>query len=135
MNTLICMVGFPRSGKSSWAKEQGLPIVSPDSLRKVLYGQRFWQPGEKMVWTVAHYMVRALFDAGTETIILDATNLSRNERDQWKSSQWETKFKHISTSEEVCKQRAIETDMADLIPVIERMAMYFESLEEDEGLL
>ncbi len=33
MNRLILTVGLPRSGKTTWALEQGWPIVNPDSIR------------------------------------------------------------------------------------------------------
>src|SRR5690554_6874569 len=30
---LICTVGLPRSGKTTWARKQSYPIVNPDSIR------------------------------------------------------------------------------------------------------
>ena len=132
MKTLICMVGLPRSGKSTWARKQGFPIVNPDAVRLTLYGQRFWKPGEKMVWAVVDQMVRALFLAGNETIILDATCCLRWQRDQWQSDEWKTVFKVIDTDAATCTFRAGETNQPDLVEVIERYKEEFEPLEEDE---
>jgi len=78
--------------------------------------------------------VRALFLGGNDTIILDATNTTRAQRDQWKSDDWETSFFDglACVSAEICKGRAIENEMPDLISVIEKMAGDFEPLEDDE---
>ena len=83
--TLIAMVGLPRSGKSTWAKKAGHPIVSPDAIRLALHGQRFISEAEPFVWAIAKAMVRALFLAGHSAVILDATNNTRKRRDEWKS--------------------------------------------------
>ena len=46
---LLATVGLPRSGKSTWAKEQGFPIVSPDAIDTMFALQ---QAGHKIIlWT------------------------------------------------------------------------------------
>ena len=132
MKTLICTMGLPRSGKSTWVREQNVPIVNPDAIRLATHGQRFWGPGEKQVWATAHVMVRALFGAGHETVILDATNTSRKQRDQWQSDEWTTVFHHVDTNQAICESRALYDEMPDLIDVIGRMVDEFEPLEDDE---
>ena len=134
MKTLICTMGLPRSGKGTWARKQGFTIVNPDSFRLTIYGQRYWGPGEKLVWATVFACVKALFMGGNDTIILDATNTTRAQRDQWQSDDWETYFYDglACVSAETCKTRAIANGMPDLIPVIERMAGDFEPLEDDE---
>jgi predicted kinase len=132
MNTLILLVGLPRSGKTTWAKEQGFPIVNPDSIRLAIHGQRFVSVAEPFVWAVAKTMVRALFLAGHTTVILDATNTTRKRRDEWKSDDCETRFMQISTAESICISRANEMGDTEIVPVIERMARQFEALEVDE---
>lgn len=130
--TLICTMGFPRCGKSTWAKKQGFPIVEPDAVRLELYNQKYWGPGERMVWSVVDLMVRALFRAGNGTVILDATNIQRWQRDQWQSDKWETVFHYIDTGVDTCTVRAYRNDLSDLVEVIERMEQEFEPLGEDE---
>ncbi|GAF94425.1 unnamed protein product, partial [marine sediment metagenome] len=61
---LILTVGLPRSGKTTWARKQGIPMVNPDSIRLALHGKAFIEEAEPMIWTIAKYMVRALFIAG-----------------------------------------------------------------------
>jgi len=134
MKTLICTVGLPRSGKSTWAQGQNVPVVNPDSIRLALYGRQYWAPAEKMVWALADVMVKALFMAGHDKVILDATNTTRAQRDQWRSTEWQTCFHRVLPfmSVELCKTRAISSNQPDLIPVIEKMAAEFESLGDDE---
>lgn len=123
--TLILTVGLPRSGKSTWAREQGLPIVNPDSIRLALHGEPFLERAEPMVWVVANIMVTALFEAGHDKVIVDATNTTVKRRDFWKNSLWTIEYKIFHTSVEECVQRATFTEKLYLIPVIERMAAEF----------
>jgi len=130
--TLICTVGLPRSGKSTWAKEQGVPIVNPDSIRLAVYGQAYWAPGEKMVWAIVEIMVKSLFSAGCSIVILDATGTIYEHRLQWQSEDWDTFFKVFDTDLETCIDRAIADNRQDLIPIIQRMAENYEPLFLDE---
>ena len=121
-NILICTVGLPRSGKSTWAKRQGLPIVNKDSLRYAIYGQRFWAPGEHLIRSHALIMVRSLFMAGHNCVILDECNASINARLDWidegsKSEfiRWITKFKIFDTSPDICKKRASDDRLREVI--------------------
>lgn len=123
---LILTVGLPRSGKSTWAKAQGHPIVSPDSIRLALHGLRFKKEAEPMVWAIAKYMVHSLFLAGHNTVILDSTNTTNKRRDEWASELWERQFQVIDTSATVCIERANSEGDKEIIPVIERMGKQFE---------
>lgn len=130
--TLIMTVGFPRSGKSTWARQQGHPIVCPDAIRLALHGQ-VWQPlAEGFVWAITKVMVRALFISGHTTVILDSTNITEHRRNEWRSQSWKRHFHIVDTSKEVCLQRAEETDQAYLIPVIETMAAEYEPPQNHE---
>lgn len=133
MKTLILMVGLPRSGKSTWAKQSGFPIVSPDAIRLSIHGEAFNSKAEPWVWVTAKVMVSSLFEAGHNIVVLDATNTSRKRRDEWISDKWETRFKSIDISKEVCMDRAKDGGREDLLPVIERMVEFFEPLEVDEA--
>jgi predicted kinase len=85
-----------------------------------------------MVWALLPLMVKALFEAGNDTVILDATNVTRWERDQWQSDQWETVFHFIDTDSATCAARALITDQPDVVEAIDRKVEEFEPLEEDE---
>ncbi len=134
MKELILTVGLPRSGKSTWAQTTGFPMVNPDSIRLALHGQAFQPEAEPMVWTMARYMVRSLFLAGHDRVVLDATNVTKRRRQEWMSSEWATKFKEFNASKEVCTQRAIDNNQQCLVPVIERMAKQMEPLTSDERI-
>lgn len=128
--TLVLTVGLPRCGKTTWAQTKGCPIVSPDAIRLALHGAAFISDAEAMVWAIAKYMVKSLFLAGHTMVILDATSTTRVRRDEWRSDSWQRRYKVFSTSIEECKRRAQETPA--LLPVIDRMAVQFEPLSEEE---
>lgn len=130
--TLICTVGLPRSGKTWWAREQKCPIVNPDSIRLALHGLRYIQLAEPFVWAIAMVMVRALFLAGHEKVVVDATNTTRKRREAWKSGGWATEYIGIPAGEQTCIQRAKDENDEEIIPVIERMAEQFEPIGSDE---
>jgi len=129
--TLVCLVGLPRSGKSTWAIKQGYPIVNPDSVRLAIYGQRFIAQAEPFVWATTKAMVRALFLTGHNVVILDATNTTHKRRIEWVSLEWTTYFKLIDTPKEVCIERAQAEGDTEIVSVIERMAEQFEPLGDD----
>ncbi len=128
--TLILTIGLPRSGKSTWAREQGHPIVSPDAIRLGLHGDA-WNPlSEGFVWAIAKVMVRALFIAGHDTVILDSTNNTVHRRTEWKSKSWKRGYEIFFTPKDICLERAVATDQEHLVPVIEKMASEHESLDK-----
>ena len=131
-NKLILTVGLPRSGKSTWAQQSPHPIVSPDAVRLAMHGQAFVKEAEELVWAMTKIMVRSLFLAGCETVILDATNINRKRREIWKSDLWDREYVEFTTSSEECIQRARDGGREDLIPIIEGMAERQEPIEDDE---
>lgn len=132
----ICMMGLPRSGKTTLARKLSeklnAPIVNRDSIRLALHGQRFVPVAEPMVKAISGIMVNALFKAGHATVIIDETNVRRSTRDFWKGIQPNIRFLHVSTSEEECLARARSMNDEEIQPVIHRMAAEFEPLEADE---
>jgi predicted kinase len=143
MKTLICTVGLPRSGKSTWANEQGFPIICPDAIRLGMHGQRYLPQAEDLVWTFTFTMVRAIFLAGHNIAILDATSLTlwaRNEirrqlamYEVFTDELADARFKVFDTPKEVCIERANNT-FPDLVKVIERMSKHIDPLKETEYL-
>ena len=139
---LICTVGLPRSGKSTWAKkmreEKGWPTVNPDAVRYALHGQRYAARAEPMVWAIVTVMIRSLFIAGHKIVVLDATGNTRKRRDSMAGDDWVLYYKVIDTSKDVCLERARNLkNGADeiIIPVIERMAEQHEPLQDDERIV
>lgn len=136
MKTLIMTVGLPRSGKSTFAADnRNIPCVNADSIRLALHGQPFIGLAEPFVWAIAKTMVRSLFIAGHDVVILDATNITRKRRDEWKSSAWLRFFIELVRSEDDCIQQAYEDGYGEqhgLIDAIRRMAEEYEPLTSEE---
>lgn len=134
--TLLCMHGLPRSGKSTIARELSkdlrAPIVNQDAIRLALHGHAYESVAEPMVKVLADYMIRALFGAGHDIVICDETHYSRAARDHRKRGPWRTVFYEVPTSIEVCRERAIATNQAYLLPVLDEMRARHQPLEPDE---
>lgn len=135
MPLLICTVGLPRSGKSTWSLKQGFPIVNPDSIRLSIHGHPFIKEAEPLVWAVTELMVKSLFKAGHTRVILDACNSTRARRDEWvRPDEWTTAFIQFSTPVEVCEKRALDGNRPDLVKVINDMFFRWETVQCDERL-
>ena len=117
MEKLILTIGLPKSGKSTWAKEysseNNVPMVNPDSIRYALHGERYIQSYEDEVWHIAKVMVDALFIAGHDEIIIDATNINGQARSIWESDGRDIEYKNFEVSEEECIERAEEEGRAE----------------------
>lgn len=133
---LICMMGLPRSGKTTIVKQlmdkHKAPVVRRDDIRLALHGQRYVSPAEPFVKAISDVMIRSLFLSGHEVVICDETNYSRATRDYHKSNAWRTVFYEVPTTPDVCKERAIATGQPDLIPVIDSMWARRDPLRDDE---
>lgn len=125
MKTLILTIGLPRSGKTTWARKQGYPIVNPDSIRLALHGQRYIKEAEPFVWAIAYTMADALFRAGHEKVIVDATNNTQKRRDEWikrfSERVNEIRYKYFTVNKEDCIERAKAIGDEEIIPIIEKM--------------
>jgi len=153
---LVVFVGFPRSGKTTKAKELSkklsAPIVNPDSVRLAIHGQDYIQDAENFVWATTKAMVKSLFLAGHDTVIIDACNNTRKRRDEWRYGPWELVFEVVNTTMETCRERAAaplhkyegvlteealraKRHAAKLVEAIERMHDQHEPVSEDEGFV
>ena len=133
---LILTVGLPRSGKSTWCekmrKRYTAVIVNPDSVRLAIHGQAYIREAEQFVWATVRAMVKALFIAGHELVILDATSVTKPSRDSWKSDDWDLWYAETDVNKFICKRRAEEGDRLDLVPVIEDMSERYDLLDSEE---
>jgi tRNA uridine 5-carbamoylmethylation protein Kti12 len=133
---LICMMGLPRSGKTTIVnqlmQEWHAPVVRRDDIRLALHGQRYASPAEPFVKAISDVMIRSLFLSGHKIVICDETNYSRAARDYHKSDKWKTVFYEVTTEPEICMQRAGATGQPDLVPVIQSMWERKQPLDADE---
>lgn len=130
-HTLVLTVGLPRSGKSTWARVQPCPVVSPDAIRLALHGHRFEAQAEPFVWAIARTMVTALFLTGEPLVVLDACNASAARRAEWECPAsspvaWEVRYKVFDRAPEDCMATALDRGDVDLVRVIQRMAEAWE---------
>jgi predicted kinase len=130
LKKLILTVGLPRSGKSTWARQQGHPIVSRDAIRLALHGQSYIQERENEVTIIENLMVKALFLAGHDTVIIDACHASRKRRIRWVEAldsgelgpgPFDVECMVFPVGPEECKRRAEADGWPDLAMVIDRM--------------
>jgi predicted kinase len=126
---LILMVGLPRSGKTTWARSQGYPIVNRDSIRLALHGERYLAAAEKLVTVIEECMVKALLLAGHDKIIIDACHHCKRRRHRWVVFSLDNdvdvtliNMQVIPTPKEECIHRAALEGDSEIIPVIEEMA-------------
>lgn len=72
MPRCIILSGIPCSGKSTWAEQQNLPIISCDKIRKELFGKTYKQTfkNEIEVWDKFYEQV----NSQTTDFIVDNTN-------------------------------------------------------------
>lgn len=131
---LEMLVGLPRCGKSTYAKNTVHPIVNPDAIRLALHGNAFIPQAEAMVWAMAKYMIDSLFLAGHRKVILDATNITEERRNNFKSKNYIRHFIQFPFDVELSKARAIDTEKSFLLPVIEKMAEQYQPVSIDELL-
>jgi predicted kinase len=82
---LTIMCGIPRCGKGSWIKKNRVRecIVSPDDIRKEMFGHQFHAPANKFVFGVAEGMTSLLLKQGHD-VIVDATHISSGTRLAWR---------------------------------------------------
>lgn len=136
-STVYIMVGLPRSGKSTYVErfKGNKAIISADQLRYLVYGQRFWGPGEDMMWAIRKIALTMLMEQGID-IVIDETNTTNARRkpiiELARKHNYLVEVVVINTPKEVCIERAKADGDSNLIPVIERMAEQFEPISLEE---
>ena len=97
-------------------------MVNRDAIRMSVHGQPYISQAEDVVTLIEDKMVRSLFIAGHDTVIVDATHMSEERINRWRSAAWELSFAVFPAGKGECIDRAIASDRRYLIDVIKRMA-------------
>jgi predicted kinase len=84
MANLICMVGLPASGKSTWAKQLNMlhtnsVIISSDAMRESMYGDEKIQGDNNALFEAIYAEIIPFLVIGKD-VIFDATNISAKNR-------------------------------------------------------
>lgn len=135
--TITC--GLPRSGKTTWAKQQqeqgGWVRICPDDIRRAVHGQQFIATVEPYIWAIAETMVRTHLIGGCK-VLLDATNTTRERRRQWQRIAQEFRCSFtifwIATPFHLCEHRN-HGNGAIPANVLTRMHQQFEVPTQAEG--
>lgn len=140
MPTIKILMGLPRSGKTTFIEQRYkgiIPIISADKMRYQVYGQRFWNDGEDLMWSVRKMVLKMLLEQGIN-IIIDETNTTVKRRQPIialaKEYGYTVEVYHVRTPKEECTKRAEESGDTAIIPVIERMDANLELVGLDEGV-
>ena len=127
---LLAVIGCARSGKSTfcnkWVKEpdnEGYTriVISGDKVRLGLHGMRYIHQAEPIVHGIYSVMTKSLLLHDDYKIMLDDTHTTVSSIRNILNMNIDAEFIYIPCDLEVAKQRAIDTNQSDLIPVIDRM--------------
>lgn len=130
MAKLTALIGLARSGKSTFAREwqskedpDGLNrvVVNGDNVRLALHDHRFIFKAEPIVHGIYQTMVRALLLNPQLHVLMDDTHTTVSSIRTVLTIDDNAEFIYVPCNTEVARQRAIETNQTDLIPVIDRM--------------
>lgn len=77
---VVLLVGLPGAGKSTWLRRRGLPALSTDHLRHLLFDREDEQRYQGMVFDLLRHALRLRLRAGRPRTWIDATSLSPHER-------------------------------------------------------
>ena len=139
MKNITILCGLPRSGKSTWVKENQKDevVISADQMRYLVYNQRYWQEGESLMWSIRGLFLEYVLRQGLD-IIIDEANIKSKTRlsliKKAKKYGYLVRCIYFNTSPRICFQRAKDTNQIDLLPVIKQMSLDFEfPFGEDES--
>lgn len=114
----------------------GLVVISADQIRAQVYGQRYYQDGEALVWAIREKMLKlAMINANF--IIVDETNTTAGRRGSIiklaKEHSYHTTGIFLDRNVKECLMQAESEHDGEIIPTINRMAGQFEKPSKAEG--
>lgn len=108
------LIGYPGSGKSTWAKKQKAAIINRDSIRTMIYGKYDYRhEDEILVYEMAEACAWAAMNHERD-VVIDDTNLPLKTRAKWietfKRMKYRVVFVVFNTDLRTCiARRSIES--------------------------
>jgi Ni2+-binding GTPase involved in maturation of urease and hydrogenase len=137
---ITILVGAPRSGKTTLVNAQFLSkpntaVVCGDDIRKALTNSRYNDYAEQFISAIKHTMLRALHARGVD-IVVDGTHSNVSSIERILAIDPEAQLLFVPNQDFYLDNRnvkhlihtAIDTNQADLIPVINRIFGQIQSL-------
>lgn len=127
MSKVTMMIGIPGSGKSTYAMKLPGVYVSPDAIRKELYGDISVQGNPKEVFSLVESRIREAINNGND-VVYDATNTTEFRKEtvaefrEYGADQVDGIF--INTPYDICMERNLKRkDRSEPVPaeVMDRM--------------
>ena len=133
----MVLIGLPGSGKSTWARRQGVAVLSSDDLRFTLADNETDQTIHGEVFATIRYLLRRRLELNRPLTFVDATHLTRRERRPYinmaRLYECDTEAVFFDTSLETCKARNANRHRVVPDAVIEAMSARLVPPTVEEG--
>ena len=132
------MIGLPGSGKTTWLRKQNLVAISSDEIRHLLTGDATNQKVNVQTFFLVRMILRLRLRSGQPETYIDATNLTKKERQQYiriaRKFNAEVEALWFDVPLEICKQRNQLRERVVPDEAMDYLAGRFEKPEQEEGL-
>src|SRR5438477_4661936 len=135
--TIVITVGLPGSGKSTYLASLGVNAISSDEIRRLIADDPTDQSIHDAVFATIRHLVRQRIAVGRPATYVDATHLTRWERQPYiqmaRAHNCEVEALFFDVPVEVCIQRNSQRGRVIPEQAIREMARAMETPSEDEG--
>jgi len=134
---IIVLIGLPGSGKTTFVRRLGVPVLSSDHIRKLLADDENNQMIHSRVFATIRYLLRHRLAIGRPITYIDATHLTPAERRPYiilgQIYNCSVEALYFDVPVEVCKQRNRQRSRVVPDDVIDRMAARLVPPSKKEG--